>query len=120
MQGELQKQWPKPGVGEDQATKQYNQLLNSAETRSQGLIDQYALTHGPQMADALKQRLSQVFGKYRVGEEGPGVTTNAPNSGLTNGTQNSPQHIALARQIMTDPEAGPDDKAWAQNILGVK
>ncbi len=96
MQEELQGQIPQ--IGSTDPEGQFNQLLNSAETRAQGLVDQYALTHGPEMAEAMKQRLGQVFGKFRIGQSGAGVTTNQ-DQGLTNGLQMNPRQSELSAKL---------------------
>lgn len=142
MQKELQAQIPQIGLSQPNADAQFNALLGSAEARAQAMIDKRRQISGEAAAQALSDQLNSIFGKFRMGQEGAGVSSNLPASGLQpppggataapapgptpqtspapGGTADQGQGAApkkdptdLAKTIMNDPEASDQERAWA-------
>lgn len=79
-----------------------------------------------QQAAEAKQSMADYFDQYGTltGYQGPRVNFGGLGVGKTGGIvqppKNKPQNdpLSLAKQILSDPESGPDDIAWAKKQLG--
>ena len=82
MQEELQKQAPQVGLLKGKAEEQFNALISSAEARAQALVDSRRTAGDEAGAQALSDQFNGLFGKFRIGQEGAGVSTNLEGGGI--------------------------------------
>ena len=118
MQQELLGQIPQAGTDPKLAEKQFNNFMNAAKVRAQGMLNKAAF-NDPAKKQAMQDKLEQLFNQYTVQNPGEGVTSNQESS-VAQG-QHDQRDIDAANKVVRNPSAyKPEHVAQAKAILGVQ
>lgn len=99
---------PQPGDSEDLAAKKLQDYYNKISNKVEGVAAAHEASGDYMGAQKIRENMKNIIAQSGLQSTIQGMSK----------PQGGNQKMSLAQQILNDPEAGPDDIAWAQAQMG--